>query len=460
MKRFDAPHKDRALLLWPLWLPAICFFVAWLPIGFAVAGTSNLQENIGRICDQFVERIEAESGAKTCAVVVGTLFDQQTGKPSGESAQIEKRFFKTLLRHYASRSGRPLFRWRFQTPLPAKAAGAGGYAIPPQARMLQKYGCGFLITGRIDGSGQAVSLKVELVDIISGAVIASPPDLGGLSPEAGARAPAVPTPPAGDSFEETVSDEQPGSGGSNEDIFQETILEDSNSAAGKPSMDVSPPVNAGRAAGSLAGDSLAAPGASAVGPADTDKSARQAVSPATPEPSAKSAAARTPLPVTKGGFAAASAVAPPEENASAGPSKNERGVITGTNFRYEGEIRDGLRWGTGTMVLDSGDKYVGDWKTGMKDGFGIYYYANGDRYEGQWQNDRMNGQGVYYYKSGSRYEGAFKDGLRHGKGVFYFSNGDRWEGEYRNGKKDGPAAYVWASGQSQTEEWENGKQIQ
>ena len=54
--------------------------------------------------------------------------------------------------------------------------------------------------------------------------------------------------------------------------------------------------------------------------------------------------------------------------------------------RYEGQIKNGLREGIGTMFYNNGYKYEGDWKNGLREGKGIYYLnkenLQGDRYEG------------------------------------------------------------------------------
>ena len=63
--------------------------------------------------------------------------------------------------------------------------------------------------------------------------------------------------------------------------------------------------------------------------------------------------------------------------------------------RYEGEFRDGVRWGEGSLV-----------------------WADGDRYEGGWRNDTMHGQGTLTEADGHRYEGGFRDGEKHGRGTY------------------------------------------
>ncbi len=360
--------------------------------------------------------------------------------------------------------------------------------------MLQKFGCGVLITGSVEGAGQHLSVHSELVDIISGAVISRSSasaeiSVGKESPEEKASLPITSEAAQGGvAAADQDAVENP------ENTIEETDLESPGPVLAATSQEPHPSTLRADADAASADEAVAA----ADGPDAIQEPAHlalQTVSDKSPgseetvgiaattdsrKPETIAGKAKVARPGTTAGKPAAFSsgnpqmqhsmavisrglpAAPAEIQAEDTPtrsSKSEYGVITGSNFRYEGEIRKGRRWGAGTLVFDNGDKYVGEWENGMKDGFGTYYYANGDRYEGQWRNDRIDGQGVYYYNSGSRYEGNFKAGRRDGKGVFYFSNGDRWEGGYRNGKKDGPAVYIWADGQSQSEEWKNGKQI-
>jgi hypothetical protein len=426
MKSFFT-RQNRILLKWvPSTVPACmkCLFLVCTALSLIVcwpvhAQKSSLRDSVSRVCNHFVERMEAEAGEKKCAVAVGPLLDINTRKSTGESTQVEKLFFTTMLRHYASRANRPLFRLRIPKPLQEAASGSGAYTLPPQARMLQKYGCGFLITGWVSTSGRALTVSAELVDITSGMVVARSGDTAG-------DAPAVGPEPAGI----TAPDPALQATSVGRQVLTQTALARPETGSEKPETSL----------GETREPSLSIEDGNLVSSKDTFG----------PPASA--------LPVT--GERPMAAAEPQIEDMPAPPARPERGVMTGANFRYEGEIREGKRWGTGTLVFDSGDKYTGEWKNGMKEGFGTYSYANGDQYEGQWQQDRMHGHGVYTYKSGSRYEGAFKDGRRHGKGVFYFSNGDRWEGGYLNGKKDGQAVYVWANGQSEPEHWKDGRQVE
>jgi len=135
-------------------------------------------------------------------------------------------------------------------------------------------------------------------------------------------------------------------------------------------------------------------------------------------------------------------------------------VKSGKDFRFEGQMKDGLMHGQGTYFYNSGDKYQGQWEKDKMHGHGAYIFADGEKYVGQWENGKMSGQGSYFYKNGDKFVGEWKNRKKNGPGTYYFSNGDTWEGVFLDNKKHGPAKYTWANGQSKKEYWENGKLIQ
>jgi hypothetical protein len=134
-------------------------------------------------------------------------------------------------------------------------------------------------------------------------------------------------------------------------------------------------------------------------------------------------------------------------------------VIEGSDFKYEGYLKDGKKHGQGTLSFENGDKYIGQWQNDQKHGRGTYVYADGDKYEGQWKDNKMHGRGTYYFKSGNKFYGQWQNDQKHGQGTYYFKNGDKWEGTYVNNKKHGRGVYTWANGKSQEEVWANGKLV-
>jgi hypothetical protein len=56
-----------------------------------------------------------------------------------------------------------------------------------------------------------------------------------------------------------------------------------------------------------------------------------------------------------------------------------------------------------------------------------------DEYEGDMKNGKKWGQGKCNYSDGSFYEGAFENNKKHGKGLYKASNGDIYEGDFKDG---------------------------
>ena len=102
-------------------------------------------------------------------------------------------------------------------------------------------------------------------------------------------------------------------------------------------------------------------------------------------------------------------------------------------FEYEGEYKDGLRDGQGTLTYADGRMYVGEFKDGLRDGQGTYTWANGDHYVGEFKDDNIHGQGTYTWANGNHYVGEWKDGTYHGQGTYTWADGRKEEGIYRDG---------------------------
>lgn len=86
-------------------------------------------------------------------------------------------------------------------------------------------------------------------------------------------------------------------------------------------------------------------------------------------------------------------------------------------------------------------RYEGNYKDGMKHGFGTMKFPTGDLYEGEWFENKMHGEGTYTYKkSGDIYSGTFVLDKKHGQGTYEFSAdrsmliGDWAEGQIQSGK--------------------------
>ena len=99
-------------------------------------------------------------------------------------------------------------------------------------------------------------------------------------------------------------------------------------------------------------------------------------------------------------------------------------------------IKNGYNW-----------RYVGQVVNGLREGKGVCYWENGDRYEGDYRNDNKEGKGIYYFNSGNRYEGDFRNDKFEGKGIYYYNDGDRMMGDYYNGKPIGKHVTLTRNGE-------------
>lgn len=79
--------------------------------------------------------------------------------------------------------------------------------------------------------------------------------------------------------------------------------------------------------------------------------------------------------------------------------------------RYEGDVVDGRREGTGVQVALDGSSYQGQWQANKRHGIGKAVYTLGGSYEGEWRDNRFHGQGrIVYGGSGRTYTGEFVEG--------------------------------------------------
>jgi hypothetical protein len=52
-------------------------------------------------------------------------------------------------------------------------------------------------------------------------------------------------------------------------------------------------------------------------------------------------------------------------------------------------------------------------------GKGIFYHSSGNKYDGEWKDGEKYGEGEYLWKDGTKYIGSWKNGTRNGKGPFF-----------------------------------------
>jgi len=130
-------------------------------------------------------------------------------------------------------------------------------------------------------------------------------------------------------------------------------------------------------------------------------------------------------------------------------------VVTGS-ATYEGETKDGMKHGMGTLTWDDGDQYVGEFKYDEKTN-GTFRWKGGDTYNGEWKNSLMHGNGTYTYKNGRMYEGEWVAGYKQGYGIFTWPNGDRYEGQFLKDQCHGVGIQIYADGRVYKGEWAQNK---
>ena len=114
---------------------------------------------------------------------------------------------------------------------------------------------------------------------------------------------------------------------------------------------------------------------------------------------------------------------------------------------YEGEFKNGLKDGKGTMNYKNEYAYEGDWKEGKREGKGTYINKiTHEKLEGDFKSDKAEGKGIATYKDGSKYEGDYKNWQKDGKGIYYYGNGDKYEGEFKQDISDGKGVYTYKNG--------------
>ena len=148
--------------------------------------------------------------------------------------------------------------------------------------------------------------------------------------------------------------------------------------------------------------------------------------------------------------------------------------------RYEGEWKDGKRYGKGVLT-HSGIVYICEWKDCRMDGWCIEVGSDGMKTEGQrnkglkdgiftatsldgtqrlskWNNDvreqgdtfqgQADGKGNLTKADGSVYCGDFKDTMKHGKGTWTSPNGkEKYVGEWRDDNKNGEGILTTPDGE-------------
>ncbi len=101
---------------------------------------------------------------------------------------------------------------------------------------------------------------------------------------------------------------------------------------------------------------------------------------------------------------------------------------------YQGEIKNGLKSGSGVYRWSDGSKYEGQWFNDCEYGYGLKEYANGDSYLGEWKDGLFHGNGTYKWNDGTIFEGSWQDNLEHGYGTKVHRDGFVQKGFWTRGE--------------------------
>lgn len=150
---------------------------------------------------------------------------------------------------------------------------------------------------------------------------------------------------------------------------------------------------------------------------------------------------------------------------------------------YQGDLKDGLPSGHGTLKYSALEFYHGMWEGGLAHGQGelvteCYTYIGNFRdgifsgigtltikekgaYQGNFSEGKFHGQGKFSWSGQKKiYLGTWKHGLFHGKGLMVWPDGRKFYGEYQKGLKHGKGLCVFASGLHKYGQWFKGTLVQ
>jgi hypothetical protein len=108
----------------------------------------------------------------------------------------------------------------------------------------------------------------------------------------------------------------------------------------------------------------------------------------------------------------------------------------------------GLRDGYHRVVLDDGSTYDGEWRDGQRWGFGSQTFAlTQNVYRGEWEDGRWHGRGLLCLANGQWYDGNWVEGRRDGFGTEE-SDCERYAGEWCRDERCGTGIVTDASGKA------------
>ena len=114
------------------------------------------------------------------------------------------------------------------------------------------------------------------------------------------------------------------------------------------------------------------------------------------------------------------------------------GTLVNDKFIYDGQFKDGLFHGKGTIEFNSGCIYLGDFVDNIIEGEGRFIYDDGKYYIGKFHNYKRHGDGILFSKNNEIiYQGTFVDDKYDGQGTLLLNEGIHYIGDFKNGEKNG-----------------------
>jgi hypothetical protein len=139
------------------------------------------------------------------------------------------------------------------------------------------------------------------------------------------------------------------------------------------------------------------------------------------------------------------------------PLENNKKIMMPDSAIYDGEYKNGLFHGKGTMVWRNGAVYNGGFKNGLFHGVATYKHANGDTYKGTFSDGMEEGTGHFTTTNGDEYSGGFAKGEFHGKGRYKEKDGNTYEGNFKKSALNGIGKITYIDAGEYTGEVKNWK---
>lgn len=85
---------------------------------------------------------------------------------------------------------------------------------------------------------------------------------------------------------------------------------------------------------------------------------------------------------------------------------------------YRGDVRNGIRCGSGSNSWVDGQDYSGEWQANSRHGRGTHTWPDGRKVAGQWTEGHLNGKVYFSWPNGATFDGTCRMGKKHGRGPY------------------------------------------